>query len=115
MASRKEPVEGDREALQEVFDTAVGLEWRNVPRWHGVTLNEQGRVETLNLAKKKLRGMMNRPSSRELSASLLRETNLATCCALCCFAASFLIVAVKSPTRPKVPIFLSTLLSSHRV
>ena len=54
------------EALEALFDATGGLEWKthtgwkedpDLSRWYGITVNEQGRVNTIDLRLNKLKGM----------------------------------------------------------
>ena len=56
----------DRRALEALFDTTGGLEWKSnsgwrkdpdLSRWYGVTVDGRGRVKTADLRMNQLRGM----------------------------------------------------------
>lgn len=65
-------VQGDRAALEALFDEASGLQWRHntgwkeysdLSGWYGVALNHQGRVEALSLPLNRLEGMTDARSA----------------------------------------------------
>ena len=66
MASIGELIKQDREALEALFDATGGANWKtntgwkedpDLSRWHGIAVNEQGRVKSIDLRRNGLRGM----------------------------------------------------------
>lgn len=72
MSSCPGSIEGDRAALEALFDATGGLQWRRntgwkeypfLSGWHGVAVNTQGRVKAVNL---RLNGLKGRTNARSV-------------------------------------------------
>lgn len=75
----------DRKALEALFDATGGLEWQNntgwktdpdLGGWHGVAVNEQGRVGEIWLALNGLEGILSSPLSCSLYKNAVAGVHL---------------------------------------